>query len=328
MQYYQSFFISKCIFCEEDFFHYSFFVRSACFTKHLKNKHHINDIPSYIVMVYLNGIWPICKCGCGGRVAWMHGDRRSGERIETGFGDFIHGHHIRLNNPNDDNNVLKIKSEKQTRFWQQLRQDPIAYQERCDLQSEAAKNISEEGKANIRASFQDPERNRKLSEANKGKVHDKEWVANSTRSIRKFWDEHPERKEEKSLSQTEKIMTGQIWKEYCKGKIAVEKCSNHDIISYRSSYEKKYIEELESDNNVKDYLFEGIRLPYLYEGRKKHFIVDFIVNYMDEKIVFVEVKNDWLLTQKKTQIKIKTMEEHTAKLGIPCRVLSNQYFNK
>jgi hypothetical protein len=76
------------------------------------------------------------------------------------------------------------------------------------------------------------------------------------------------------------------------GKIYSEK--NKCDIPFRSKYEKRAIEILESSKDIKYYHYEKIRLRYIDEfGKKRIYIVDFVT---DKKLI--EVKPSWVTNQK------------------------------
>lgn len=65
----------------------------------------INSIDFYVEF-NLNGIWPVCKCGCGEKVTWSH-------RLKN-FCEYIHGHVSRVHN-NWGHNQKAIDSSSETR---------------------------------------------------------------------------------------------------------------------------------------------------------------------------------------------------------------------
>lgn len=72
--------------------------------RHRKQKHDINAEQTYIDYV-LNGITPVCKCGCGEKPKYLG--------IDAGYRDYIRGHAARVNN-NWGHNPDAIKKSHDT----------------------------------------------------------------------------------------------------------------------------------------------------------------------------------------------------------------------
>jgi len=67
------------------------------------HKVHATD---FYVEYHLNGKWPICKCGCGGKVKWSHQLK--------GFRKFCQGHQSRVHN-NWGHNIAALERSVETR---------------------------------------------------------------------------------------------------------------------------------------------------------------------------------------------------------------------
>lgn len=76
--------------------------------KHMGRKHKINSTFFYVEF-YLNGIWPLCKCGCGEKVKWSS--------LKGKFCELKHGHYSRIHN-NWGHNKDAIKKSAETRRLQ------------------------------------------------------------------------------------------------------------------------------------------------------------------------------------------------------------------
>lgn len=81
---------------------------------------------------------------------------------------------------------------------------------------------------------------------------------------------------------------------YLRGKTSIEATpkGNKDEVRVRSSYEAKTISILESDPNVKSYIYEPI---YKVAGRT--ILPDFVIHYQDGSTTLVEVKPQWALNR-------------------------------
>ncbi len=73
--------------------------------KHVGRIHKIHSTEFYVEF-HLNGVWPLCGCGCGQKVKWNSKDRK--------FRDLIHGHYSRIHN-NWGHNKKAIEASANTR---------------------------------------------------------------------------------------------------------------------------------------------------------------------------------------------------------------------
>ena len=92
----------KCEKCKKSFTDYDGLRR------HVSRIHKINSYQFY-VDTNLNGIWPVCKCGCNKKVVWS--------RQLKGFRNYIAGHHSRVKN-NWGHNKKAIEKSADTRRQQ------------------------------------------------------------------------------------------------------------------------------------------------------------------------------------------------------------------
>lgn len=69
----------------------------------------------------------------------------------------------------------------------------------------------------------------------------------------------------------------------------------------RSSYESIYVRMLDSDDDVISWEYEPFRLPYLFEGRTRNYVPDFLITKTSGEKTLIEVKPS-LLTETPTNI--------------------------
>jgi hypothetical protein len=112
----------------------------------------------------------LCNCGCGKQVA------SSNPKVK-----FIHGHNSYKKFLSED--TLKKRSTSLKLSW--------------DRNPERKKNLSEKMKGNNPA--QGKEARRKISEALKGSVHTEEQRAINSKAQLDYWENHPEKREERSI---------------------------------------------------------------------------------------------------------------------------------
>lgn len=89
----------ECRRCEKKFEKYE------SLSKHVGRVHKVHSIDFY-VEYYLNGEWPLCKCGCGEKVKWCY--------MIKGFREFCQGHQSRVHN-NWGNNPKALAHSLKTR---------------------------------------------------------------------------------------------------------------------------------------------------------------------------------------------------------------------
>ena len=89
----------ECKQCEKKFDNYTSLSRHMGLT-------HKSDTIQFYVDYHLNGVWPVCKCGCGTKVKWSW-------QLKS-FRDYNAGHQSRVHN-NWGNNPKAIEASAETR---------------------------------------------------------------------------------------------------------------------------------------------------------------------------------------------------------------------
>ena len=87
---------------------------------------------------------------------------------------------------------------------------------------------------------------------------------------------------------------------------------------YQSDPERKFMEELESDERVSKWTKNhGIRIPYFnLDGRLAHYTPDFLIEYTDGKQEIVEIKGGHLINNSIIRRKSQAAMEWCKKRGI------------
>jgi hypothetical protein len=62
----------------------------------------------------------------------------------------------------------------------------------------------------------------------------------------------------------------------------------------KSSYETRFVELLEADDDVVSFIYEPFKIVYEFKGRKLNYVPDFLVTYVDGSEVICEVKPERL----------------------------------
>lgn len=166
----------KCPYCEKEFIRYSL-LRS-----HARRIHNILNEELYIT-VYLNGVWPTCGCGCGEKLRW--GNKQGG----VGFGKYIEGHGVRVNNPYQLPHVVEKSKATRKKMWENgelhIWCEGLSIETNESLQKMAQKTKENKGRA------------LKISKALKGVAKSKEHAAKSSAFIKEYW-KNPINREEQS----------------------------------------------------------------------------------------------------------------------------------
>ncbi len=84
---------------------------------------------------------------------------------------------------------------------------------------------------------------------------------------------------------------------------------------YQSSYELTAFEILEQLSKVKEYSRVSFGISYVFKGEKHYTIPDILVTYTDGTRELIEVKSEWELHKRKTNIKFWAMNDYAANQG-------------
>ena len=139
---------------------------------HNSKTHKIPGVQTY-VNFYLNGEWPVCKCGCNEKLNFQGGK----------FGEFIRGHKARISGGFYTKEGLEKASA--------IRKEQFASGER--IQWNKGKTYTEAQLAAIQESAKNPERRKKISNSLKGKKKSPEHVAKIKADRKKYWSDQDNR---------------------------------------------------------------------------------------------------------------------------------------
>jgi hypothetical protein len=90
---------------------------------------------------------------------------------------------------------------------------------------------------------------------------------------------------------------------------------------YRSSYELIRFTQLEQDESVIKYTIKhGLRFPYKYKGKIKHYVPDILIEYSNGEIVLEEIKG-WVRNQKMFELKCEAAEKYCRENNITYKVV-------
>lgn len=248
---------------------------------HIRNAHGL-DYEAYLIIFKYDGKKPLCKCGCGNFVDYMHGvynlyykNHFSNDRVIT--------------EKFRKRTSIKSTGRRHTNEWKMQRS-----KEMYALHKETDKLRVAVSKAN-KGKICTPEHRERISKTRKERIASGDIVIN---------------REAISKTITNMHMSGQI--EYVQGTYTRK---NGSTIGYRSSWELLYAQYLDNDPNVKEWLFEKKFIQYEFEGHMHRYLPDFIVHYNDGSTYMVEVKPIKLSTTPKIVQKAIYATEYCKKKG-------------
>ncbi len=73
---------------------------------------------------------------------------------------------------------------------------------------------------------------------------------------------------------------------------------------------------LDANPEVLTYQSEGFSISYLYKGKKRHYIPDFLVTYFNGRRVLIEIKPKQFLDNEKTLLKAEAARAYCTANGI------------
>ena len=98
-------------------------------------------------------------------------------------------------------------------------------------------------------------------------------------------------------------------------------------IFLRSSYESTFARQLDADKNVLSFTSEPMRIPYTWEGSRKNYVPDFLVEYHNGSKEVIEVKPASLVNNEIVEAKKLAAEKFCKSLGVNYRVVTENDLN-
>ncbi len=181
----------KCKYCDIEY------EKFGLLTNHANKTHKISTAQMY-VDYFLNGLWPICECGCGQTLTKY--------RSMRGFARFAYGHGSKGENnsmfgqhhtPEACEAISTKRKEKfasgELKIW-------------CEgLTKETHPSLAIIGEKSKKEN--NPERAAKITAALTGKKHSAEWIENCRIGITKAWED-PEMRQAATDRAIERLQTG------------------------------------------------------------------------------------------------------------------------
>lgn len=254
------------------------------------NRHvkvHKMSYREYITKWKYSGQIPRCKCGCGQEPSWNISLKD--------FAEYVHGHHTRGTVVSEETR-LKIGKTNAIKMKQYYAVHPEKALEksahlRSGITDETYKKIKESlletyGNMSAEKKQEFVDRTKRRWESGELKIAHIKATETFTQNIASGHYDFKERNDKLSQSITKKYQEGGF--AWCKGQYTSSKTGK--TYNYRSSWEKQYMELLDADSTVVGWEYEPQVILYDLEGKKRRYLPDFFVKYVDGITKIVEVK--------------------------------------
>lgn len=86
---------------------------------------------------------------------------------------------------------------------------------------------------------------------------------------------------------------------------------------YRSGWELKYMQYLDSNPDIVSYDYESLKIPYIYRKKMRNYTPDFIIGD-----TIVEIKPAYKTTQKKNLAKFMAIREYCQQNSLHFKILT------
>ncbi|MDP3763687.1 MAG: hypothetical protein Q8Q92_03500 [bacterium] len=283
---------------------------------HVISKHNISS-KEYTIKYLHNGIEPVCKCGCGYKTRY----------VQFSFKEFHKGHNANRKGIKLPEEQIQKMSEIKKKWAKDnpellnglmLNARKFAYtdealEKRSDSMIKMYEDnpqLIEDKRATMDQRYIDhPELRQQTSDRMK------HWHANLTQEEKdEIWDS--DWKDKISQSITDKYLDGGF--EWSRGTYFSTKMK--ESFYYRSSWELKYMKQLDQDNLIVSWIYEPFWISYVKNGDKHRHIPDFVIEYSDghKEIHEVGVKK---LKEEKFAEKVAAIKEYCGKNDYQFRIV-------
>lgn len=267
-------------------------VRCQICSKELENNkglsYHVSQVHNkkfcdYLVETEFDGKWPTCVCGCGEKVNFFGGK----------FAKHVGSH-----------GTVGLKRSEETR--------------RKISEIQRGKKLTEEHKNKIGMGVKqrfdsDPLLGEKIKSSLIGKRKSETHCANisKVRKERLASGEIVINRDKISATITQRYLDGGF--EWSTGQYTSSKTGR--TCNYRSSWEAAYMEELDGRDDVVDWHYEPLSIPYVLEGKTRRYVPDFQVVLSDGTSLLVEVKPSELASTEMNEAKRTAALDFCQKIG-------------
>lgn len=280
----------------------------------------------YLIEHEHSGQRPKCECGCGDDAPYT---KSQGE----GFKKFIHGHHARgrMKTEEEKQKIGEANSVKMKKYLadnpdvvrdkvQSMRSGHTEQTREIINQKLSDYNRSDEGRERASAHMKEMwQEDRETMDAARIKATEtfKERIADGTyRDAGGFGSEQWRDRVSHGISQ--KYLEGGF--EWSRGEYLSSKTGKKSY--YRSSWELRRMEELDTDQTVTTWRHEPFFLDYEFEGKKRRYLPDFLVEYADGSKFLEEIGVKVLKDSLRNQAKFDAARILCSERGWQFRIIS------
>ena len=247
---------------------------------------HGQTAQSYVLKWDHSGVVPLCACGCGQNTAWNVGMKK--------YTTFVKGHSSKGKvKSEDEKRRIGEKNRVNMTRWMSRHPD-VAAKRGIDLNSTRTPEFETRRIESTRQSYaaMTPEDKQKFSEHAKELWHDGTLVEARSKAAQTFKDrfasgeyDFTARNDKISAAITQRYLDGGF--EWSTGQYTSIKTGA--TCNYRSSWEAEFMRILDFEPRVATWNYEPFTIPYVYEGKTRRYIPDFLI-VLDGEDVLVEVK--------------------------------------
>jgi hypothetical protein len=265
----------------------------------------------YVLKWHHDGIEPLCACGCGRNTAWNVGMRK--------YTTFIKGHSAKGRiKSEDEKRRIGEKNRVNMTAWMSKHPD-IAAKRGENLNSNRTPELEAKRTASSSATYamMSPEDKMKFSDHTKKLWNDGTLVEAHSKASETFKQRFAsgeynftERNDKISAAITQRYLDGGF--EWSTGQYTSVKTGI--TCNYRSSWEVEFMVLLDGDARVETWNYEPLSIPYVYEGKTRRYIPDFLI-VLEGQDVLVEVKPPSLADTELNEAKRKAALEFCQRNG-------------
>ena len=272
---------------------------------------HGQTAQSYVLKWDHNGVVPLCACGCGQNTAWNVGMKK--------YTTFVKGHSSKGKiKTEDEKRRIGEKNRVNMTRWMSRHPD-VAAKKGILMTEHRTPEIEARRIASTKQAYasMSPEQKQQFSDHAKELWQDGTLADAHVKAAQTFKDrfasgeyDFTERNDKISAAITQRYLDGGF--EWSTGQHTSPKTGV--TCNYRSSWEKEFMELLDSDPRVETWSYEPLSIPYVHEGKTRRYIPDFLV-LLDGTDVLVEVKPPPLIVTGMNEAKMQAAQEFCQRNG-------------
>lgn len=245
---------------------------------HVKHVHKMT-YEQYIISTVYGGEAPVCMCGCGEKITLN-------KSVGMSLKKYVNGHNAKGSVVSEQTRkAIGAKNKVKMKEYHALHPE-LADVKRKQLMSGVTQDVILRRNASIRKTWQDLglRHDRSVMMKNLWKIgHFTESKKRSDDTLRKHISDGTSflvSKEHAELM-SKRISAAYISRRFTWKTGTYNSTKMNDTFRFRSSWELRHMKALDADISVLSWLYESFRIPYVWEGKMKHYVPDFLVTFAD-----------------------------------------------